>query len=208
MKHFEEQLLVKESLPVFISPTGTISSIDLSEKFPSPFRRKGVASKNNDILPNDSSGVDFHIVNGSADENSLKSSMVRVQDDDSTTGIKVGVNRLSQVPKAHSKEYFKEENKVNSENPWFVSDIPNDQQVSKSFNALSLNENVKEFEEVEEKKVLVVGAGLSAADAILAAWEKNFTVVHAFRSSLTTSQLPALVYPEYHEVSCILLLFD
>lgn len=47
--------------------------------------------------------------------------------------------------------------------------------------------------------VLVVGAGLSAADAILMARSKGLPVVHAFRSVHQT-QLPAVMYPEYHEV--------
>lgn len=64
--------------------------------------------------------------------------------------------------------------------------------------------------------VLVVGAGLSAADAIIAARCRNIRVLHAFRSSpldwdkaraerVTTSydrlqSLPDSVYPEYHKV--------
>ncbi|KAK0179137.1 hypothetical protein PV327_007956 [Microctonus hyperodae] len=66
--------------------------------------------------------------------------------------------------------------------------------------------------------VLVIGAGLSAADAIMAARNRGIPVIHAFREStdladdnlnnvkLTTSiydrlrSLPVSMYPEYHEV--------
>lgn len=54
--------------------------------------------------------------------------------------------------------------------------------------------------------VLVVGAGLTAADAVLAAHHLNTPVYHAFRRSVTDpglifNQLPKLLYPEYHKVS-------
>ncbi|XP_068451299.1 oxidative stress induced growth inhibitor 1 [Clinocottus analis] len=53
--------------------------------------------------------------------------------------------------------------------------------------------------------VLVVGAGLTAADAVLAARHLNTPVYHAFRRSvndpgLIFNQLPKLLYPEYHKV--------
>ncbi|XP_013879886.1 oxidative stress induced growth inhibitor 1 [Austrofundulus limnaeus] len=53
--------------------------------------------------------------------------------------------------------------------------------------------------------VLVVGAGLTAADAVLAARHLNAPVYHAFRRSVTDpdlifNQLPKLLYPEYHKV--------
>ncbi|XP_022597926.1 oxidative stress-induced growth inhibitor 2-like [Seriola dumerili] len=53
--------------------------------------------------------------------------------------------------------------------------------------------------------VLVVGAGLTAADAVLAAHHLNTPVYHAFRRSVTDpglifNQLPKLLYPEYHKV--------
>ncbi|XP_066522776.1 oxidative stress induced growth inhibitor 1 [Hoplias malabaricus] len=53
--------------------------------------------------------------------------------------------------------------------------------------------------------ILVVGAGLTAADAILAAHHLNTPVYHAFRRSvgdpeLIFNQLPKLLYPEYHKV--------
>ncbi|XP_023255042.1 oxidative stress-induced growth inhibitor 1-like, partial [Seriola lalandi dorsalis] len=52
--------------------------------------------------------------------------------------------------------------------------------------------------------VLVVGAGLTAADAVLAAHHLNTPVYHAFRRSVTDpglifNQLPKLLYPEYHK---------
>nr|XP_043879421.1 oxidative stress induced growth inhibitor 1 [Solea senegalensis] len=53
--------------------------------------------------------------------------------------------------------------------------------------------------------VLVVGAGLTAADAVLAAHHLNTPIYHAFRRSvadpgLIFNQLPKLLYPEYHKV--------
>uniref|UniRef100_A0A8C6MAS3 Oxidative stress-induced growth inhibitor 1 n=1 Tax=Nothobranchius furzeri TaxID=105023 RepID=A0A8C6MAS3_NOTFU len=57
--------------------------------------------------------------------------------------------------------------------------------------------------------VLVVGAGLTAADAVLAAHHLNTPVYHAFRRSVSDrglifNQLPKLLYPEYHKVSLVL----
>ncbi|XP_020844930.1 oxidative stress-induced growth inhibitor 1 [Phascolarctos cinereus] len=53
--------------------------------------------------------------------------------------------------------------------------------------------------------VLIVGAGLSAADAILYARHYNLPVIHAFRRSvddpgLIFNQLPKMMYPEYQKV--------
>eukprot|EP00066_Takifugu_rubripes_P026489 XP_011615755.1 PREDICTED: LOW QUALITY PROTEIN: oxidative stress-induced growth inhibitor 2-like [Takifugu rubripes] len=53
--------------------------------------------------------------------------------------------------------------------------------------------------------VLVVGAGLTAADAVLATHHLNTPVYHAFRRSVTDrqlifNQLPKLLYPEYHKI--------
>ncbi|XP_076010043.1 oxidative stress-induced growth inhibitor 2 [Genypterus blacodes] len=53
--------------------------------------------------------------------------------------------------------------------------------------------------------VLIVGAGLSAADAVLCACNSNITVLHAFRKNiddpdLIFKQLPKTLYPEYHKV--------
>lgn len=53
--------------------------------------------------------------------------------------------------------------------------------------------------------VLVVGAGLTAADAVLATHHLNTPVYHAFRRPVTDpalifNQLPKLLYPEYHKV--------
>ncbi|CAL1538647.1 unnamed protein product [Lymnaea stagnalis] len=57
--------------------------------------------------------------------------------------------------------------------------------------------------------VLVVGAGLSAADAILMALESNIPVIHVFRRnpndpSLIFSKLPKAMYPEYHRVHSLM----
>ena len=53
--------------------------------------------------------------------------------------------------------------------------------------------------------LLVVGAGLSAADAVLYARSLNIPVVHVFRRAavdpgLVFRKLPTKLYPEYHEV--------
>ncbi|XP_051575946.1 oxidative stress-induced growth inhibitor 2-like [Myxocyprinus asiaticus] len=53
--------------------------------------------------------------------------------------------------------------------------------------------------------VLVVGAGLSAADAVLCALNHGVSVLHAFRKraddpGLIFKQLPKTLYPEYHRV--------
>ncbi|KAK3085452.1 hypothetical protein FSP39_003576, partial [Pinctada imbricata] len=57
--------------------------------------------------------------------------------------------------------------------------------------------------------VLIVGAGLSAADAILMALEAKRPVVHVFRcgpndSSLIFRKLPSTMYPEYHKVHSLM----
>ena len=53
--------------------------------------------------------------------------------------------------------------------------------------------------------ILVVGAGLSAADAIIAALNRGHSVIHAFRREpddrrIIFNNLPAGLYPEYHGV--------
>ncbi|KRT86341.1 hypothetical protein AMK59_482 [Oryctes borbonicus] len=50
--------------------------------------------------------------------------------------------------------------------------------------------------------VLIVGAGLSAADAIIATRGKNVPVLHLFRNKSRdlNKQLPENMYPEYHKV--------
>nr|XP_054597378.1 oxidative stress-induced growth inhibitor 2 isoform X2 [Nothobranchius furzeri] len=53
--------------------------------------------------------------------------------------------------------------------------------------------------------VLIIGAGLSAADAVLCACSSNIRVLHVFRKSvdnpdLIFKQLPKSLYPEYHKV--------
>ncbi|XP_028667719.1 oxidative stress induced growth inhibitor 1 [Erpetoichthys calabaricus] len=53
--------------------------------------------------------------------------------------------------------------------------------------------------------ILIIGAGLTAADAVLAAHHLNIPVYHAFRRyvsdpALIFNQLPKVLYPEYHKV--------
>ena len=54
-------------------------------------------------------------------------------------------------------------------------------------------------------RVMVVGAGLSAADAVLTAMENKLRVLHMFRrgaqdKNLIFRSLPPKLYPEYHRV--------
>lgn len=53
--------------------------------------------------------------------------------------------------------------------------------------------------------ILIIGAGLSAADAIIATRFRRIQIIHAFRRhpedpSLIFNQLPENMYPEYHKV--------
>ena len=57
----------------------------------------------------------------------------------------------------------------------------------------------------EGDRVMVVGAGLSAADAVLTAMENKLKVLHMFRrgaqdKNLIFRSLPPKLYPEYHRV--------
>lgn len=65
--------------------------------------------------------------------------------------------------------------------------------------------------EPDSDHVLVVGAGLSASDAILAAHKKNLNVIHVFRDTpcgnpaMMLRKLPRSIYPEYvnmYELMC------
>lgn len=62
----------------------------------------------------------------------------------------------------------------------------------------------KTLDQLDERAapVLVVGAGLSAADAIIAARFRSLAIVHVFRrrSPSLEKQLPENMYPEYHKV--------
>lgn len=59
------------------------------------------------------------------------------------------------------------------------------------------------------KPVLVVGAGLSAADAVSICRSSGINVIHVYRnrSAGLDKMLPETVYPEYHEVSCFIFFF-
>ncbi|XP_008196611.2 oxidative stress-induced growth inhibitor 2-like [Tribolium castaneum] len=54
----------------------------------------------------------------------------------------------------------------------------------------------------EIEPVLVVGVGLSAADAVIATRGRNIPVLHVFRNKTANlnKQLPENMYPEYHKV--------
>lgn len=57
----------------------------------------------------------------------------------------------------------------------------------------------------DQPRVLIVGAGLTAADAIITCRNNNVDVIHVFRKhpddpSLIFNQLPENMYPEYHDI--------
>lgn len=60
--------------------------------------------------------------------------------------------------------------------------------------------------ETEMDPVLIVGAGLSAADAVIAVRGRNIPVIHVFRNKTAdlNKQLPENMYPEYHKVNCLI----
>lgn len=57
--------------------------------------------------------------------------------------------------------------------------------------------------QTELKPILIVGAGLSAADAVTICRSSGVNVIHVYRnrSAGLDKMLPETVYPEYHEVS-------
>lgn len=63
-------------------------------------------------------------------------------------------------------------------------------------------EQVPEEERSSMKPVLIVGAGLSAADAVTICRQSGIPVIHVYRSRTAglDKMLPENVYPEYHEV--------
>ncbi|KAG8143900.1 putative Oxidative stress-induced growth inhibitor 1 protein [Naja naja] len=70
----------------------------------------------------------------------------------------------------------------------------------------ALEEAVKNKEiGIMSDPILIVGAGLTAADAVLFAHHYNIPVIHVFRRrvndpALIFNQLPKTMYPEYHKV--------
>lgn len=66
----------------------------------------------------------------------------------------------------------------------------------------SILEQVPDDERPKMKPVLVVGAGLSAADAVSICRSSGINVIHVYRnrSAGLDKMLPETVYPEYHEV--------
>lgn len=63
-------------------------------------------------------------------------------------------------------------------------------------------EKIPEEERKTMKPVLIVGAGLSAADAVTICRQSGIPVIHVYRSRTAglDKMLPENVYPEYHEV--------
>ncbi|XP_054638189.1 oxidative stress-induced growth inhibitor 2 [Dunckerocampus dactyliophorus] len=73
-----------------------------------------------------------------------------------------------------------------------------------SISDLGLALNLRKLD-TNSDPVLIMGAGLSAADAVLCACNSNIRVLHVFRKSVDDSdlifkQLPKTLYPEYHKV--------
>ncbi|XP_028134009.2 oxidative stress-induced growth inhibitor 2-like [Diabrotica virgifera virgifera] len=98
------------------------------------------------------------------------------------------------------------------------SDLPNRLEVSKVkkdpewilYDLRSLEKNLDSYlANVKENvaPVLVIGAGLSAADAIIAARGRNVPVIHVFRqkSPELSRHLQENLYPEYHKVHQMML---
>ncbi|XP_043563316.1 oxidative stress-induced growth inhibitor 1-like isoform X2 [Chiloscyllium plagiosum] len=69
-----------------------------------------------------------------------------------------------------------------------------------------LDRTLKERETgLNSDPILIIGGGLTAADAIIAAHHGNVSVIHVFRRGvndpgLIFNQLPKVMYPEYHKV--------
>lgn len=98
-----------------------------------------------------------------------------------------------------------------------ASDLPNKLQITQNEKEISwlfhdlptlekhLDRKNPTMEEVDP--VLIVGAGLSAADAVIATRGRNVPVAHVFRSKSTdlNRQLPENMYPEYHKVCSVCL---
>ncbi|CAB3365977.1 Hypothetical predicted protein [Cloeon dipterum] len=84
--------------------------------------------------------------------------------------------------------------------------VPGDSEPYVIYSLLELERMVKQNKLSEHSDpVLVVGAGLSAADAIIACRFHGLPVLHAFRRSsgdpgFVFRQLPENMYPEYHKV--------
>lgn len=96
-----------------------------------------------------------------------------------------------------------------------VSDLPNrlglrgeQQRINKAWVKHELRELETALEKMSEKErkklkpVLIVGAGLSAADAVTICRSSDIEVIHVYRSKSVglDRSLPESVYPEYHEV--------
>eukprot|EP00092_Neocalanus_flemingeri_P014280 GFUD01015401.1.p1 GENE.GFUD01015401.1~~GFUD01015401.1.p1 ORF type:complete len:650 (+),score=128.51 GFUD01015401.1:268-2217(+) len=92
------------------------------------------------------------------------------------------------------------------------SDLPNRLNVAGRDLPFVLH-NLQELEKMVETgrltensdPVMIVGAGLSAADAIISTQNHGFPIVHVFRKSVANpglifNKLPVAIYPEYHAV--------
>lgn len=226
LRHFEELLSSRKEKNCYISP-GVTSFVEEGEKLSSSFLRKSqiCKAKSNNYLETNESSVSpfFNSCNGSQHLNENVEGRVNGWGEENVEANTRGVNkpisklveRMNDVPRDDLPYEFSK--KQNSAKPsesafekggeiWVTNDIPDENKINFSFGVLDLGSedfanSEKEVGEEENRTVLIVGAGLSAADAILAAWRKNFSVVHAFRSPLTTTKLPAVMYPEYHEVT-------
>ena len=92
-----------------------------------------------------------------------------------------------------------------------VMDIPGEQFDFVKHGHVHIEKSLADLDKHDSFPVLVVGAGLSAADAILSAYKQGLTVIHVFREtpcgnpSQMLKKLPRAIYPEYvhmYELMC------
>ncbi|XP_063237360.1 oxidative stress-induced growth inhibitor 1-like [Bacillus rossius redtenbacheri] len=89
------------------------------------------------------------------------------------------------------------------ENPWVLHDVS---RLERALDAVAAEHGVARDGTAREAScdpVVIVGAGLSAADAVMAARFRGLPVVHVFRGTapqFSGRQLPVDMYPEYHKV--------
>lgn len=82
--------------------------------------------------------------------------------------------------------------------PWVLHDLR------------ALEHQLDESNSTNMDPVLIVGAGLSAADAVIATRFRSIPVLHVFRSKSVSldKQLPENMYPEYHKVIIIKIIYN
>lgn len=220
LRHFEELLTSKNAHDLQISPARAGSSAENAEKPKSVPR-----TISNGHLPSNASSVSHchsgrrkgSIEMGVGDRNgwTKEKSQTHGNEPNKSVGDPEMSAKSDMEKDGYRYKYSDDQTSANSsesdfdlgeEDLWVGENIPIEREMNVSFGVMNLNggREGKEKEEnqleIGDRRVLIVGAGLSAADAIVAAWRKNYSVVHAFRNPLTTTKLPAVMYPEYHEV--------